>query len=214
MARNADIEKNLNAYLGERSPHARYTSFDYYFNYFQSAYEDEHLDTVDSRENLQLSCLQLGFYLASWGMYRGSAELPKHSVKSLEPTIHAIRDAPAELWAIDVDDYSQSNIQLILGFAENLRVALPGNVSNTLVTKIMLGVFGCVPAFDAYFKSGFGVTTFSSGSLRQVGQYYQQNKEQIEGRRVATLDYDTETPTSRLYTRAKVIDMIFFIEGA
>ena len=35
----------------------------------------------------------------------------------------------------------------------------------------------------------------------------------IEAHREPTLDFDTGTPTNRRYTRAKVIDMIFFIEG-
>jgi len=214
LARNADIDKNLDAYLSERSPDARYTSFDYCFNYFQGFRDEGRLGELDSLENLELSCLQLGFYLASWGMYRGSAELPRHSVKTLEPTITTIRNAPAELWTIDVDDYSTSNIRHILGFASELRSSLPGNVSDTLVTKIMLGVFGSVPAFDSFFKSGFSITTFSAGSLKLVGDYYQHNKDQIEARRVATLDYKSETETTRLYTRAKVVDMIFFIEGA
>jgi hypothetical protein len=214
MARSADIEKNLNAYLGERSPDARYTSFDYCFNYFQTFYDENRLGELDSREHLEVSCLQLGFYLASWGMYRGSAELPRHSVKTLEPTIATIRNAPSELWTIDVDDYSTSNIRHILEFAGALRTSLPGNTSDTLATKIMLGVFGCVPAFDSFFKSGFSVTTFSAGSLRLIGDYYQHNQEQIEARRVGTLDYESGMETTRLYTRAKVIDMIFFIEGA
>jgi len=47
-----------------------------------------------------------------------------------------------------------------------------------------------------------------------VGEYYRENSEAIEVQRVATLDYDTENESSRRYTRAKVIDMIFFIEGA
>ena len=36
----------------------------------------------------------------------------------------------------------------------------------------------------------------------------------IERNRVHTLDFDTGLPTGRRYSRAKVIDMIFFVEGA
>ena len=36
----------------------------------------------------------------------------------------------------------------------------------------------------------------------------------IERNRVHTLDFDTGLPTERRYSRAKVIDMIFFVEGA
>lgn len=77
----------------------------------------------------------------------------------------------------------------------------------------MLGVFGCVPAFDTYFKKGFGVSTFSKGSLRLVGDFYRSNASVIDQLRQPTLDFMTGQPTTRLYTRAKVVDMIFFIEG-
>jgi hypothetical protein len=36
----------------------------------------------------------------------------------------------------------------------------------------------------------------------------------IDRCRVATLDFETGTASNRRYTRAKVIDMIFFVEGA
>jgi hypothetical protein len=36
----------------------------------------------------------------------------------------------------------------------------------------------------------------------------------IDRHRTPTLDFDTGMPTNRRYTRAKVIDMIFFVEGA
>ena len=85
--------------------------------------------------------------------------------------------------------------------------------SDILVTKVMLGVFGCVPAFDIYFKKGFGVSGFSRGSLRRVGDFYRANAATIDRLRQPTLDFTTGQPTARLYTRAKVVDMVFFIEG-
>ena len=33
-----------------------------------------------------------------------------------------------------------------------------GGMSDVLVTKVMLGVFGNVPAFNTYFKAGAGVS--------------------------------------------------------
>jgi hypothetical protein len=77
----------------------------------------------------------------------------------------------------------------------------------------MLGVFGCVPAFDTYFKKGFAVGTFGTTSLLKVARYYQMNSDLIEAHRVPTLDFASGVETSRRYTRAKVIDMIFFVEG-
>lgn len=95
-----------------------------------------------------------------------------------------------------------------------IRAALVGEASDILVTKIMLGVFGCVPAFDTYFKKGFGVSTFGPKALWRVGDFYRANAELIEHGRVRTLEFESGRETERKYTRAKVIDMIFFTAGA
>ncbi len=70
-------------YLSDRDPGARYASFDYCFNHFQ-----EHRTAVaewGEPAGMEVSCLHLGFYLASWGMLRGSAELLQRSVRHLVP---------------------------------------------------------------------------------------------------------------------------------
>lgn len=159
------------------------------------------------------ACLELGFYLASWGMYRGGTELLKRSVAYLAPAVRVIATAPPEIWSCDANDYSTSSCSLILEVGEQVRAAFSKGATDTLVTKIMLGVFGCVPAFDTYFSKGFGVWTFNRSALGQIRHFYEQHAETIERHRVPTLDFATGRDTSRLYTRAKVIDMVFFTEG-
>ena len=88
-----------------------------------------------------------------------------------------------------------------------------GGMSDILVTKVMLGVFGNVPAFDTYFKAGAGVSTFGAKALRKVGAFYADNAPVIDSYMVPTLDFITGEEADRTYTRAKVIDMAFFIEG-
>ena len=199
-------------YLSDRDPSARYTSFDYCFNHFQ-----QHRAGVKAwgePTGMEVSCLQLGFYLASWGMLRGSAELLQHSVRHLVPLVETIAGAPAELWELDLPDYDIEGVDLVYRAAADVRDALrPLQASDILVSKVMLGVFGCVPAFDTYFKKGFGVSTFSKGSLRLVGDFYRANAAAIDALRRPTLDFSTGQPTNRLYTRAKVVDMVFFIKG-
>jgi hypothetical protein len=193
-------------------PDARYASFDYCFNYFQAHREANNTAALATPTNLQLSCLHLGFYLASWGMLRGSAELLQRSARHLVPVIKLIAAADPALWSIDADRYTESNIRLLLGAGDTFRHAWPG-MSDILVTKIMLGVFGNVPAFDTNFKKGFGVSTFSPKSLRKIGEFYHSNRSVIDAHCVPTLDFVSAQPTRRCYTRAKVIDMAFFIEG-
>jgi hypothetical protein len=76
-----------------------------------------------------------------------------------------------------------------------------------------LGVFGCVPAFDTYFRRGFGAWKSGRTALLRVAQFYSSNAEVVERYRVPTLEFDTSVESPRRYTRAKVIDMNFFIVG-
>lgn len=213
--RVADLDANVANYLGKRTETARYTSFDYCFNHFQAFHEQGEVNALASERNLQLSCLQLGFYLASWGMLRGSSALLRNSVRVYAPVIDLIAStADASIWAIDAGDYDDAALTTILDVSESFRSALPAGASDILVTKIMLGVFGCVPAFDTNFKRGFGVSRFGRPALQRINEYCMNNLQAITRHRVGTLDFDTGRPTKRKYTRAKVIDMVFFVEGS
>lgn len=224
-----DIDANLRSYLDGNSTsdgrmaNDRYASFDYCFNYFQSFRDSKNIPLLASPANMQLSCLQLGFYLASWGMYRASTELLQRSARYLIPVIKVIANSE-ELrvengktpWDVDVNCYTEINILLLLLTAEKIRVVLP-DATDTLVTKIMLGVFGNVPAFDDNFKYGCKVAriraTLGEKSLKEIGGFYRRNAASIDRYQVPTLDFLTGQQTGRTYTRAKVIDMALFIEG-
>lgn len=213
-----NLEENINAYLNGaaesegRTPDARYASFDYCFNYFQSFREAGTVEAIAEPEKIQLSCLHLGFYLASWGMLRGSAELLQRSARHLIPVIEVIANAHSTWWEIDAHCYTEPHIRQLQDAAHIFRQAQPG-MSDILVTKIMLGVFGNVPAFDINFKKGFQVSTFGPKALRKIGSFYQENAAVIDKYRVHTLDFVSGKATTRSYTRAKVVDMAFFIEG-
>ena len=77
----------------------------------------------------------------------------------------------------------------------------------------MLGVFGNVPAFDTNFRRGFRVSVFGPKALKKIAAFYQDHADAIDAHRVSTLDFVSGQPTQRRYTRAKVIDMVFFIQG-
>jgi hypothetical protein len=216
-----DIEANLQDFIAGNGvnlglmPAERYASFDYCFNYFQQFREARIIDQLADAKNIQMSCLQLGFYLASWGMLRGSSPLLQKSAKFYERLIQYIASAPSLLWEIDANNYSLENIQLLIECRKEISQALaPYGASDILATKIMLGVFGNVPAFDSYFKYGFGVSMFGRSALQKIRKFYTENQEAIDHHRIPTLDFITGKPTQRLYTRAKVIDMIFFVEGS
>ena len=129
------------------------------------------------------------------GDVRGKAELLSRSVKSLEPVIDAIVTAPAALWDLDVSGYTPEAIDEAIAVGRTLARVLPGGRSDTLLTKVMLGVFGCVPAFDRYVRNGLGVWTFCPRALRTIQAFYEEHRTVIERRRVPTIDFTTSQPT-------------------
>lgn len=112
-----EIEANLKRYLADREDIARYASFDYCFNYFRSFYVEGRLSELVAAGHVQLSCLQLGFYLASWGMFRGRSQLLQRSVKHYVPVLEAIAGADKRLWELDVERYDDDAIGVILSGA-------------------------------------------------------------------------------------------------
>jgi len=111
---NMDISGNIRDYLRDRSPDKRYSSFDYCYNYFHEFYEQGNIEAIASSTNVQLSCLQIGFYLASWGMLRGSSFLLQKSVKHYEQLMSMISRMPKVYWEIDLNSYSDENISRLL----------------------------------------------------------------------------------------------------
>ena len=209
-----DIDGNVREYLGLREPEARHTSYAYCFNYFRDFVVADRLTDLVDPDNLEKSCLELGFYLASWGMMRGSSPLLGRSLRSLVPTLKVLAASPADMWALDVQDYSPSNIERILALGRDIRATLHAGASDILLSKIMLGTMGCVPAFDTNFKSGLPGAGFGPKGLRRVSEFYAKNRAAIEAHRVPTLDFSSGQPTSYRYTQAKVVDMIFFVQGS
>lgn len=212
-----DIHKNIREYLNERNAELRYASFDYCFNYFRSFYESGNHREIASKTNLQMSCLQLGFYLASWGMFRGSAFLLRKSLKHFEHLIKEIAYMDSKLWEIDVGLYSSDNIDTILKARNAIRNKLGGSTeyaSDTLISKIMLGVFGNTPAFDQNFCKGFCMNnSLTKNNLLNLKDYYKDYQNELDDYKIRTIDFDTGDETNRYYTKAKIIDMVGFIEG-
>jgi hypothetical protein len=173
------------------------------------------LADIAASENMQVSCLQLGFYLASWGMFRGSSTLLLKSARYYEPVIDVIAAAPAQAWDLDAHLYTTDSWRMLHGLDQEIRAAFGHRkrVTSALATKVMLGVLGNVPAFDTYFRKGFRAATFGPKAFRRLGEFYQEHADTIERNRIPTLDFRTGQPTRHRYSRAKIIDMIFFIEG-
>jgi hypothetical protein len=140
-----DIERNLKAYLGAREPTARYTSFDYCFNHFQSQH-DLGFAELGSPSGMELSCLHLGFYLASWEMLRGSSVLLRRSIKHFAPVIDVIASADLIIWDIDAHAYTDESIERLTETATHLRSALPEGASDMFATASLSPPCACRPS--------------------------------------------------------------------
>ena len=216
-----NIEKNIKQFIdgngknGGKNPDERYASFDYCYNHFQSFREKGCIEKMADKDNMQTSCLHLGFYLASWGMLRGSSFLLEKSIKHYETLIRNIVKFDKRIWEIDIYNYNEENIELLLKCRDMICKSLGnGNkLTDTLTTKIMLGIFSNVPAYDDFFRKGFKVHSFGKKSLRMIAKFYEENKETIDKYQIRTFDFSTGKETNRKYTKAKIIDMICFMEG-
>ena len=216
-----NIQKSLDQFVtgnGKnkgRLSNERYASFDYCYNYFYSFYKDNKISKLANQDNLQMSCLQIGFYLASWGMMRGSSFLLEKSVRNFSDLIIAISKMDSKLWEIDVSDYNSENIVILLDCKKKIINALGkgNNPSDTLVTKIMLGVFSNVPAFDQYFRQSMSVYSFNRNSLFKIKEFYIENKNILDSYNIHTLDFTKGVETDIIYNKAKLIDMCGFVDG-
>lgn len=214
-----DVKESIDLFLkGKdknrgRKPDERYASFDYCYNYFYSFYRRNKLDELVNEKNLQTSCLQIGFYLASWGMMRGSSFLLEKSVKNYKNLISEILKMDPILWEIDADKYNKKNITLLLDCKKKIKQALgkKNNPTDTLITKIMLGVFANIPAYDKYVREKLDIYSFNINSLLKIKKFYENNKEILDSYKIATFDFSTSEKTNIFYTKAKLIDMYGFM---
>ncbi len=200
---------------------ARSQSYDHCYNYFA--------DTKDPVAELEKSCAILGFYLASWGMYRGSTYLQQETNSShLVPAIRAIQTLRPTLAGIDLNNYSEGNIELVLSAYGAIKDALQIRQRSqvTIVTKVMVAAFGCIPAFDRNFSQAFRRALqpharlphgrVDSDVLRMLAAFYRANRDDIEKlhQESRTVAFGTDTVTGHRLSRAKIVDMYFYELGA
>lgn len=138
-------------------PHHRFRSWEHCYSFFQSKPQD-----------YDLASLHLAFYLASWGMYRGSSFLLQkdylihHDVvkEILKPKYQKLSDISFVDFSSDKKDEIIGDlfelIDWVKGWYKNNTTTKRGdiNVTDTLATKILMGTLGCTPAYDSYFKIG------------------------------------------------------------
>ena len=144
--------------------HGRGLSWEHCYGFFQEHWG--HLLQV--RDD---AALQLGFYLASWGMYRGSSFLLKHDYTVHRPVIDALAsDKFSHLWQRDVGTHDDDRelAATIMELVESVENAYePFKPTDVLITKVLLGTVGCLPARDTFFEQGFKAERRRYGRLNR-----------------------------------------------
>jgi len=208
------VSKFIKVYSSDKN--GRYLSYDHVRRAFLSLRKD-----VSQRD---LLTLHLYAYLASWGMLRNSFLMQK-DYKFLTPIVDILCKAKYES-LIDYDpfnDVGTSNARLIMELVDEIRNYFYGktyyeegnsepktidNVTDTLVTKIILGTIGCTVAYDTYVVKGLGNHNLTKKvgikSLMELKSFAKANESEIK---------EILSNLNNLYTPMKVIDMYFFEEG-
>ena len=170
--------------------------------------------------------LHLAFYLASWGMYRGSSFLLQKDYKVLSPIVEEILKPEYDcLFGLACADLRESEVQDSLEklhkyIAKHFRPirnevagrAVASSVSPVLITKILMGTLGCVPAYDRFFQDGvatYKVTTreYSLDSVLRLVDFYEEHNDRLEDARRGMQCEDLT------YPQMKLLDMGFWQIG-
>ena len=170
--------------------------------------------------------LHLAFYLASWGMYRGSSFLLQKDYKVLVPIVEEVlkpeydclfgvacvglREDEVQARLTEVNERIAAHFEPIRDEVAGRKVA--SSVSPVLITKILMGTLGCVPAYDRFFQDGakyLGLehNSYKEKSLRELADFYEAHNDRLEearrGMRVGDLTYP----------QMKLLDMGFWQIG-
>lgn len=215
---NNDFSKYVSKFLDiySKDDNGRYKSYDHCRKCF--------LENKNDKEKYDLIALNLYAYLASWGMLRNSFLMQKDYKFQIGIVKILCKSDYNRLLEFDpFEENNENDISLlmklkkeIVAYYKDQTFYLDGsnsklkieNVTDTLVTKIILGTFGCVVAYDQYVVKALRINkicgTFNEKSVAGLIQFAKKNKVEI------TFFCDK---LGKLYTPMKIVDMYFFEAG-
>ncbi len=234
MALKDNIIKNAGHYFRSFShpllPYHRFLSWEHCYDEFGKVFSGN--PTAITNADKDLLALHLATYLASWGMYRGSSFLLQVDYKVHVPVVELITEKNSvggttfkynDLFGIEWSKLVSNENELlkllfdlsdaISGYYDKIRKNVKGpvksDVSRTLVTKVLMGTLGCVPAYDTYFKKGIKkaniTSNFSKRSISDLIDFYKNNESDFDKARTTMT-----TTHGKIYPEMKFLDMGFW----
>ncbi|MFE5321610.1 hypothetical protein ACFQ88_23170 [Paenibacillus sp. NPDC056579] len=201
--------------------HHRYLSWAHCYGFFR-----QNKDQLTDVHVFDHACLHLAFYLASWGMLRGSSFLLQKDYKVHEYVLRELYLNTDTYQTYYEPKFSHSvhngYFDGIDQMIETVRRAYSDNifsttgedvsVTDTLVSKILLGLFGNMPAYDRYFLQGLKVhglknTILQEKSLNTLIEFYKNHEEEFIKCQKLLESHHTQ------YTPMKLVDMYFWQVG-
>lgn len=131
-----------------------------------------------SKETKNELCLYLSNYLGSWGMYRNSFLLWSN-YKIHDEALRIIFEADNSLWDMNINNCNAEELNILINNLKdyykekrtniykeynrlfNKNIKEEKEVSDTLISKILLGTLACTPAYDQFFL--IGIKAFFKG---------------------------------------------------
>lgn len=172
-------------------PNHRYRSWEHCYEAFGN-YEN----SIDSLT------LHLAFYLASWGMYRGSSTLLKKDY-----TIHTKIVEYIQPIALKREELGRiEEVQHIMDELSQKYREVGIESSKILQTKVLLGTLGCFPALDRFFIDGWKMKFGATPTDENIFTFALDNRHEIE-------DCGKIVNRDIVYPPMKIVDMYFWKLG-
>ena len=207
--------------LSRIDKHHRFKSWEHSFHFFSSHYK-----SLNDEKTFDHGCLHLAFYLASWGMLRGGAFLLQKDYRIHEYFLIDVVKNTKYFRYYDREFQLSMNRDSVVGIDSLIKETTESYISNisqingedtlasvtdTLASKILLGVYGNVPAYDRYLKDALNLhgisQQFNEASLLELVDFYNSYRDEFEKCHQLFCENGT------YYTPMKLIDMYFWQVG-
>lgn len=196
------LKKNLFEVIS-KDKNCRYRSWEHCYAFFY-----KNREKIVPEKMLDLASLNLAFYLASWGMYRGSSNLLQKDYTIHKELIQTLLEEHAYLWNEDItwEQLDKANGIVISHYQDN-----GVTPTDTLITKVLMGIFGCVPAYDRYFV--IGLKEYNKTN-KHISQSYNKNSFEALQKLTNGLKEERLKLNNKItYPKMRLLDAYFWFKG-